>query len=106
MNDKPRRTFVTGISGESYRQAEIRHAKAGEELLLIREPNNPHDRNAIKVCRRNGQQIGYIMAGMAPRLADQINSGTRMGAVLEEIRGGTRDRPSLGVAIRVRIWGK
>jgi len=72
--------------------------------LLIREPDNRHDRNAIKVCRRNGQQIGYIMAGMAPRLADQLDSGERMDAVLEEIRGGTRDKPYLGVAIRIRVW--
>ena len=33
------------------------------------EPSNPYDRNAIKVSRSNGEQIGYLSSYLAASLA-------------------------------------
>jgi SWI/SNF-related matrix-associated actin-dependent regulator of chromatin subfamily A3 len=42
----------------------------GELVYLIREPNNPYDRNAIKVESINHQQVGHISAGSSyPNIA-------------------------------------
>jgi hypothetical protein len=35
---------------------------------LDREPTNRYDRNAITVCRENGEQIGYINRHLAASL--------------------------------------
>lgn len=45
------------------------YASVGERVLLRREPNNPYDKNAIRVDNVMGQQIGHIGRHMAARLA-------------------------------------
>jgi hypothetical protein len=48
--------YPVPVAGESFgnpdgssRQAEIAQLKSGEPVNLIREPDNPHDPNAIRV---------------------------------------------------------
>ena len=43
--------------------------KMGEQVLLRREPTNPHDYNAILVERLTGEQIGYVKRTEAAHLA-------------------------------------
>jgi SWI/SNF-related matrix-associated actin-dependent regulator of chromatin subfamily A3 len=45
------------------------YATVGEHVLLHREPNNPYDRNAIRVLNVMGNQIGHIPRDVAARLA-------------------------------------
>lgn len=45
------------------RQSIIKRCTVGEELRLIPEPDNPFDSCAIRVCRLNGETIGYIGSG-------------------------------------------
>lgn len=74
----------------------IRHYRGlvgpGEEVLLIREPTNPYDRNAIQVKNISRVQVGHIPRGVAAKLAplmDQklitvegvINDGNLSGSV-------------------------
>jgi hypothetical protein len=72
------RHFFAKVAGESYRNADgsdrqaiIASCRVGEPLLLLPEPDNPHDENAIKVLREDGKQIGYLDAGLAARLASE-----------------------------------
>lgn len=44
-------------------------ATIGERVLLIREPNNPYDRNAIQVKNVMGNQVGHIGRNIAAKLA-------------------------------------
>lgn len=41
----------------------------GERVLLVREPNNPYDRNAIQVKNVMGDQVGHIGRNVAAKLA-------------------------------------
>eukprot|EP00127_Corallochytrium_limacisporum_P003004 Clim_evm51s144 gene=Clim_evmTU51s144 len=41
----------------------------GEHLLLVREPNNPHDKWAVKACNMNGVQIGHLPRALVAHLA-------------------------------------
>ena len=43
-----------------------------EQLDLIAEPDNPADPNAIAVCRRNGQQIGYLPRELAAIVSKEM----------------------------------
>jgi len=44
-------------------------ATIGERVLLVREPNNPYDRNAIQVKNVMGDQVGHVGRNVAAKLA-------------------------------------
>lgn len=45
----------------------------GETVNLVPEPNNEHDRNAIRVALQSGQQIGYISSRQAARFSGKVH---------------------------------
>jgi hypothetical protein len=100
-------TKVVGVTKKNTdgtpRQEVIRNCSEGERLLLVREPQNPYDPNAIKVCRLSGDQIGYISSDIAERMADEMDTGKRFSARIEDMTGGTRGKPSLGVNIVISV---
>jgi hypothetical protein len=74
---RPVTGFYAKVAGVTYvnRQAVIATLTALEALDLVPEPDNPHDRNAIKVCRRTGQHIGYLRRDRVRRLVEKLDSG-------------------------------
>jgi len=83
----PNKSFYTKVVGVTHlnpngssRQEIIRNCEVGERLQLVREPENPHDPSAIKVCRESGEQLGYISADLAYRMADEIDGGDKFVA--------------------------
>ena len=72
-------TFETPVSGVCFdnsdgtsRQLSIYRCRVGEEIDLIRDPSNPFDPLAVKVCRIQGSQIGYLSA-------DVVRKGGELG---------------------------
>ena len=53
--------------------------KVGDALALIREPDNKHDRNAIRVEWR-GHQLGYVPRAQNRAVAAAIDAGDRLTA--------------------------
>ncbi|KAJ2925137.1 hypothetical protein H1R20_g11960, partial [Candolleomyces eurysporus] len=55
----------------------IRHYRGlvgpGEEVLLVREPQNPYDRNAIQVKNISRQQVGHLSRGVASQLSPLLD---------------------------------
>lgn len=80
-------TKVVGVSFEG-RQALIQALAPGDQLLLKREPENPHDPHAIKVTTHAGDQIGYLSARLAARLAPSVDAGARYAATISQLTGG------------------
>jgi hypothetical protein len=75
-----RREYTTAIAGIEYTPngiALVRRLRVGDVVRLIREPNNMHDKNALAVCNKGGERIGYVPA-MAERPSsaarDQVNA--------------------------------
>jgi len=101
------RTRVVGVSHRndngSSRQEIVRGCSVGEALRLVREPENPHDPNAIRVCTRDGDQIGFLAADVAARLAPRLDAGAAAKAEIIALTGGTRDKPTRGVNIEITI---
>jgi|GEM_PF-902729 len=60
--DRNRLFFQTEIVGTRYQNIEdlAKRLTFGDRLLLIREPENSHDRNAIQVCTIDHIKLGYI----------------------------------------------
>jgi single-stranded-DNA-specific exonuclease len=96
-------TKVVGVTFGG-RQSVIRQMQAGEPLILRREHDNAYDRNAIRVERANGVQVGYISKELAAELAKQIDSvGGAISAKAQRIVGEEALGHNLGVRIAFSV---
>ncbi|MEX1229675.1 MAG: HIRAN domain-containing protein [Planctomycetaceae bacterium] len=66
---------VVGVTKDG-RQKIIRKLKAGMPAEFVREPNNPHDSNAVAV-HVNGKHVGYLAADVAKWVANNMDGGRR-----------------------------
>src|ERR1019366_6611563 len=51
-----------------WRQQIVARCRVGEQLSLVREPDNPVSSSAIAIFRRTGEQLGYRGPHFEPRL--------------------------------------
>ena len=99
------RTKVYGVSflnedGSSRQEYIRKYCRRGQKLLLLPEPENEHDPNAVGVWLITGGeplQIGYL----DKRLASELERGQNYHAVVEQVTGGTADKPTHGVNIQI-----
>ena len=103
-------SFFTKVAGVTHRnnnrtsrQSLIARCSVGEELILEREPDNAVDPNAIKVCRRSGEQLGYIPAHVAASgLARDLDRGDTPKCRITDLTGG--GKLTRGVNIEIGEW--
>jgi hypothetical protein len=80
--------YVSQLRGEFYHQAACRAGNfhPGEPVRLVREPDNPHDRNAVAVYDATGTHLAaYINKQKARMLTKLLDTGTPIEAIA--IRG-------------------
>src|SRR5512147_187694 len=53
--------------------------RVGDELVLVREPDNPHDANAVRVEWR-GRMLGYVPRRENADVARQLDRGAAIRA--------------------------
>lgn len=98
--------FVTKVAGVSRRMRELQRDsfRPLEPLLLRREPENPHDANAIAVFDRKGRTtIGYVPREDAGAIAEMIDSGTEVECLcFWEWRDGGDRRCGLKILVAPR----
>jgi len=58
--------------------------KEGESLTLVREPENAHDMNAVRVDW-NGHPLGYIPRSENAAVARQMDRGTKLQARITKL---------------------
>jgi single-stranded-DNA-specific exonuclease len=94
--------FHTKIAGVSFegRQDIIAGLRSGAALELQREPQNPHDRNAIAVHYGN-LRLGFLNKRLAAHLAPGIDGGARYRARVASLTGGSSQAKHRGVNIFV-----
>jgi len=59
--------------------------KVGDALRLAREPDNPHDSNAVRVSWR-GQQLGYLPRAENGAVAAEMDRGGSIEARIAKLR--------------------
>lgn len=99
--------FYTKVAGVTFegRQDVLAELAAEEPAALVREPDNAHDPNAIRVVDRVGRQIGFLAAPLAKHLAPVMDGGVEYEASVTEVTGG--DEKHLGVNILVsKVMGR
>ena len=87
---------VVGVAGAGTHHAEALATDAvapGRQLELRRDPENPHDPNAIAVYPAGGgEQVGWVPRELAAELAAELDAGRPWSAlVLREQRRSPRD---------------
>lgn len=96
-------SFVTKVVGVSFggRQDCARTLQAGQALLVVRQPDNPEDPNAIAVETTEGASLGFLRRQIAAALAPAMDAGAAYSAEVLGVSGGTAEKPTLGVSIQV-----
>jgi hypothetical protein len=93
--------MIAGVAGAARHHGEALASDAaepGRPLELRRDPDNPHDPNAIKVLA-GGEQVGWVPRGVAEVLAPALDAGEPFSAVvLREQRASPRD-PRTGLTM-------
>ena len=59
--------------------------RVGDRLSLTREPDNRHDRNAVRIDW-NGQQLGYVPRKENRAVARALDSGEKLEARVSKLR--------------------
>ena len=89
-------------SDGSNRQQIIRKCHTEEVLRFMPEPDNPYDPYAIKICRENGDQLGYLDAGNAMRITGELSIGWTFRVTVDEVFAADR-RGAFGCRIRIGV---
>ena len=96
--------ITTKLSGVTYDEAQTNIKRFGcadiRTYALIREPENVHDSNAIKVALFGHYYMGYIPKHIAKRLAPKMDNGRRF---LAEFMGRNEHTCHDTVGLTVRI---
>lgn len=80
------------------RRFEILLCTPGEPVLLMPEPRNPADPQAVAVFSERGVQIGYLTAERAPWIGAMVREGREVRAIFQEAT-------ATGAAIRIGLDG-
>ena len=67
---------------------------------LVREPDNEHDQNAIRVMVDN-EHVGYIPAKLAKRMSEEIDNGEPWIGVVDRMIVSPENPEQPGLRIRV-----
>lgn len=92
-------TKVAGVTFEN-RQEIVFRLNEGEKLLLLREPENSFDSNAIKVVNGKEKQIGYLNAKLAKHFAPLLDRGELYNAYVSQVTGGSGKNYGVNIVIQ------
>lgn len=73
-------SFPTAVAGWQHRRRAARRIREGDVVTATREPQNRHDRSAIKLFAR-GRHVGYLPAKRAAWVAPILDAGGSFRAV-------------------------
>ncbi len=93
-------TKLVGVTFEG-RQDQVARLDSGAPLRLERQPDNPHDANAIALFDPHGAQIGFLNRRLAAVLAPVIDSGVQYDVEVRDVTGKDGEGRSLGVNVLV-----
>jgi len=83
----PRRLYAGHIAGFNYTEGpHLRQQLAmGDSLILVREPDNPHDERAVRIDWQ-GHKLGYIPRAENAEIARRLDAGDAMAACITLVR--------------------
>jgi len=93
-------TRVVGVSFNN-RQGIVSNLQLGENVYLVREPENKFDPHAVKVTLQDGRQFGYLDRYLAANLAATMDRFREpVIAEIVNLTGGYYAGSCVGVVIQ------
>jgi hypothetical protein len=80
VQSSPLAGFQYHAGGELWPELQV-----GDALTLVREPDNPHDRNAVRVEWR-GRKLGYLPRAENRAVAAEMDRGTAVAGRIARLR--------------------
>ncbi|CAM3194674.1 HIRAN domain-containing protein [Nocardioides dubius] len=96
-----------GVRGTSHHERAARAGdfRPGAPVVLVREPQNAHDPNAIGVYASGATELaGYVPRGFAKRLTPILDGGADMVAVSTRGGGPGEDTTPQVLVVERRLW--
>ena len=101
------KSIVTKLAGVMDRRVQGHIRTFGNEdfpkYTLVREPDNPHDPNAIKVTIAGVVFLGYVPREIAKELAPLMDQGTQFDAFFVSLNRHPIKR-TVGLTIRIEEY--
>ena len=72
-----------------------------ENVYLEAEPDNQHDKNAVKVLNCDDEQLGYLNRDLAKDISKMLSNGIEFEAFITEITGTEDEGLTLGCNIEI-----
>ena len=90
--------YMVGIVGEASYPVAVRRVRVGMAAAISREPDNPHDRNALRVDI-GGDTVGYIARG--DWLHEALASGRK--SVVAVVHAVAKKQENTGIVLSVEL---
>ena len=97
--------MIAGTGATPQRQAEVRRMRVGETVRLVREPDNPHDENAVAVLSTRGIRLGLLPVSVAAEVAVEMDEGAVVDAHVYELLQPRPEFQFANVVLHVKISG-
>jgi hypothetical protein len=97
--------MIAGTGATPQRQAEVRRMRVGETVRLVREPDNPHDENAIAVITTGGVRLGLLPVSVAADVAIELDEGATADAHVYELLLSRPEFQFANIVLHVKISG-
>jgi hypothetical protein len=95
------KTRLAGVTFEGRMERIKKYALRKSGYQLVRQPNNPHDKNAIQVTV-SGHDIGFVPGMLAKELAPIMDDGTELNVHFR--RALVSDKTGEVIGLIVKIW--
>lgn len=110
-NQRHIKTKVSGVTFDHRQDAIKAHGKRGRKIILVPEPENPVNPEAVAVYLERPRtlqknlhyHIGYLNNKRAAEVQEAWAQSKIVSARVTEITGGTKDKPTCGVNIEIEI---
>lgn len=81
-------TYIAGVNYRPGARDKLASMIDGEALRLVRQPENPYDKNAVAVYD-GGVHLGYVPAVDAVTIAKAMDQGLKVSAVVNRVSATT-----------------
>lgn len=110
QTDKPHPSVKCAVAGINHlafdgqhRQDIIAKCRLGEPIILIRDPDNPADPDAVALFRKTGESIGFLTRYDAEEIAPLMDKGWPMSAEIIAIEPFDTDRGETLLGVRIKV---
>lgn len=88
-------SFYSKVAGVTFnnndgtsRQKILSQCQVGEYLYARHEPIRGHP-EAVALYRANGEQVGWLNAGIAAEIAERLDKGAQVDVMISDLTGGS-----------------